>query len=357
MALVNKGLGAGIASQDVDQYFQLLQGLMSDTPVSIGNLLTASGSDLISSDLLPPTGVSVAPHGTAGTASHTYAVISRNALCDSATTGTASLTNSNSTLNTTNYNIISWTRQAGATSYVILRDGLVINTVADTGGSATGMTYSDQGGTGTTYTPLSAIPPGGRVRSGRGAGSGYLSLAGINPNPGPPTTGSWLQNDIVMDTLYSLYVCTAAGSPGTWRLLVGGVTFSGYAAAGGQGLTSGTAALVQVNTVNLDTASGFNTADYLYTCPVAGTYRVSGQFKVNGAAGVVAAQIWHSGALARFGSQSESSSAFGAANVDALIHCSLGDTLGLYAYVNAGGLAIYQDGVNIDNYLDIELVA
>lgn len=217
MALVSKGIGSGIDSQDVNAYFQILQGLMNDTPVSIGNLLSALGSDLVSNDLQPPTGVSVAPHGTTGAASHTYTVISRNASGDSATTATAVITNSNATLNTTNYNIISWARQAGATSYVILRDGLVINTVADAGGSPTGMTYNDQGGTGSTYTALSVIPPGGRVKSGRGLGAGFLSLAGTNNAAGPPTTGAWLLGDVVMDTQFQFWVCTVAGSPGTWQ--------------------------------------------------------------------------------------------------------------------------------------------
>src|ERR1039458_8373200 len=106
MALSVKSPGNIIASNDVDQFIQLLTGEMADTPVLIGNSLGAYGAGITAYDLLPPTGPSVGVHGTPGVTSHTYTIISHNSSGDSAETCTVSLTTSPGTLNGSNYNIL-----------------------------------------------------------------------------------------------------------------------------------------------------------------------------------------------------------------------------------------------------------
>jgi hypothetical protein len=55
---------------------------------------------------------------------------------------------------------------------------------------------------------------------------------------GAPTTGSFLVGDFVIDQTGKIWICTTAGSPGTWSFAGGGVnTFSG----GATGLTPSTA--------------------------------------------------------------------------------------------------------------------
>lgn len=39
---------------------------------------------------------------------------------------------------------------------------------------------------------------------------------GLRATPGPPTVGTWLLNDVVLDSAGVVYRCTVAGAPGTW---------------------------------------------------------------------------------------------------------------------------------------------
>ncbi|MCB0995616.1 MAG: hypothetical protein KDB21_11030 [Acidimicrobiales bacterium] len=61
---------------------------------------------------------------------------------------------------------------------------------------------------------------GGFSTNGRGVvGSGGLAALRLIPAAaeGPPTAGAHLVGDLVLDSTSVLYLCTAAGDPGTWR--------------------------------------------------------------------------------------------------------------------------------------------
>jgi hypothetical protein len=59
------------------------------------------------------------------------------------------------------------------------------------------------------------------------AGGNYNSLSAINfrgvrATTGAPASGTWVTNDIVLDSAGTLYLCTAGGTPGTWTSGGGG---------------------------------------------------------------------------------------------------------------------------------------
>ncbi|WP_047893245.1 hypothetical protein [Micromonospora sp. RV43] len=59
------------------------------------------------------------------------------------------------------------------------------------------------------------------------AGGGYNGLSpinfrGVRTVAGAPTTGTWITNDAVIDSAGALWVCTVAGTPGTWVTAAGG---------------------------------------------------------------------------------------------------------------------------------------
>ncbi|MFC4146621.1 hypothetical protein ACFO0M_10170 [Micromonospora mangrovi] len=59
------------------------------------------------------------------------------------------------------------------------------------------------------------------------AGGNYNGLTAITfrgqrASTGAPTSGTWAAGDVVLDSAGALYLCTAAGTPGTWATAAGG---------------------------------------------------------------------------------------------------------------------------------------
>lgn len=112
---------------------------------------------------------------------------------------------------------------------------------------------------GTTYTlPDATTSATGGVEIDVAPASGHpvaLTAAGLTPSTatGAPTTGTWVVGELHVDSSHALFVCTVAGTPGTWVQVSGGTTTT--IAASGQAALSGAVTLAAGTNVTL-TESG-----------------------------------------------------------------------------------------------------
>jgi len=91
--------------------------------------------------------------------------------------------------------------------------------VAPNGASAFGVWGDSAGGSGVYGSSASGTALYGRSNTGYSVyvgGAGRLGFASFLP-VGPPTTGTFALRDIVGDDQGDIWVCVAAGSPGSWR--------------------------------------------------------------------------------------------------------------------------------------------
>lgn len=65
-------------------------------------------------------------------------------------------------------------------------------------------------------------PTTGVAAVGAKNGAGNIRLCGFLATAGAPTTGAWAVGDVVLDAAGAWWLCTAAGSPGTWTGSSGG---------------------------------------------------------------------------------------------------------------------------------------
>jgi len=76
---------------------------------------------------------------------------------------------------------------------------------------------------------------------------------------GSPSSGAFAKGDAVVDQTGSLWICTAAGSPGTWvQVTAGNVAGTVSIANGGTGQTSAAAALQALGAIGLQATAGAN---------------------------------------------------------------------------------------------------
>lgn len=68
----------------------------------------------------------------------------------------------------------------------------------------------------TVGTVFTVDPATGVATQGGKAGFVPLRFCGIKPTGGAPTTGTWEFGDVIMTTTGSTWLCTVAGTPGTW---------------------------------------------------------------------------------------------------------------------------------------------
>lgn len=92
-----------------------------------------------------------------------------------------------------------------------------------TGTWAAGDTLQDANGA-WWYCSVSGTPGTWVSMAGGKNGLGGLSFAGFKNTTGAPTTSAWLVGDLVLDSAAVWWLCTAAGTPGTW---VSGSAFLG----------------------------------------------------------------------------------------------------------------------------------
>jgi hypothetical protein len=97
------------------------------------------------------------------------------------------------------------------------------------------------------------------------------------------------------------------------------------------------AAIVPLDTVTFDPGSHFNTTTHLYTCPIAGYYRVSATFFTYGPNGAVEILFAKNGATLDAGYQIQTASGTMAPQVNGVVQCNAGDTLAMWGTSSSAG--------------------
>lgn len=127
---------------------------------------TATGGLVWDIDIPVP---SLSTHGTTGTTHHSYVVTALLGSLEGAPSAEVTITTSNATLNTSNYNVVTWPAVTGASSYNVYgrtlgAETLIANTAA--------LTYNDQGAAPGVATPPVTSAVGGKWDDGTGMASG-----------------------------------------------------------------------------------------------------------------------------------------------------------------------------------------
>lgn len=153
---------------------------------------------------------------------------------------------------------------------------------------------------------------------------------------GAPTAGTFAAGTVYVDSKMAVFVCSVAGTPGTWLLVSAGPyhaeVFRNAAQSIANGFVFATVAYDSLDSGG-DPNSNFNTGTGVYTCPVAGVYRVSANVPFSvGAAGTAAATISKNGATdsRRLGT-GYSGVSNPSADGSGKIRCAAGDTLAVQA--------------------------
>lgn len=145
----------------------------STLPNQMKDIIRAAGGMFVefAGGLPQPAAPALSTTGTAGTTSYSYVVVAKNTGGDiSAASAVATIATGNATLNGTNYNVLTITAVAGATSYDIYRtaSGGTPSTTGKVGNTAT-TTFNDTGlaGDGTTAPTSPTGPNGANFYQGR----------------------------------------------------------------------------------------------------------------------------------------------------------------------------------------------
>lgn len=139
--------------------------------------------------LTTPTGLAVAAQGTTGSTNYSYRVTAINAVGETLAATSVTISNGNSTLDSTNFNRVTWDAVSGATGYVIYgREGTAYNGVGETKLAQVGtgiLTYDDTGADtpSTTITPPEGNSTGGQAGSMIIFAIGRLWVSGDSNNP------------------------------------------------------------------------------------------------------------------------------------------------------------------------------
>ncbi|MFF4403577.1 hypothetical protein [Streptomyces sp. NPDC001404] len=174
-----------------------------------------------------------------------------------------------------------------------------------------------------------------------------------------PTTGTFAQGDMVIDgTGACLWVCTAAGTPGTWkRVGSGGYVARRYQSATTQTINAGFTNL-NLDTQDYDPRSMWNSTSKAFAIPFSGAiWRVTG--RVSGSwtpANVrVASMIYVNGNEAVRGYDGMTAVGYGGGVVSDLLQLNSGDLVSLAVYASvAGSTEGASPGARV--YLEIALV-
>ena len=195
--------------------------------------------------------------------------------------------------------------------------------------------------TGTTMTASSTVQGTALVPTGLTGATSASRYVGATAS-GAPGSGTFAVGDFVIDQTGKAWVCTAAGTPGTW-VAVGSVrpTCRVHRAAA-YTLTTGVATTMPFDTSDVDNKSGFSAATGLYTVPEAGDYLVFTTYKVN----TTATTAYFNCAILKNGVDTGSDTtnggngaATGSAFAMDVVNCAANDTLGVtYGTNTAAGL-------------------
>lgn len=224
---------------------------------------------------------------------------------------------------------------------------------------------------GVTGPGLSSVTVSNRIRAqltGATATSGLVGMSVTNTatSGGPPGTGTYALGDLAVDPfLLCLWVCTTAGTPGTWSRIggqntAGGLTTSFLNNQNFSARTGRTAFDVVIFDTQADLFLPFqteSTATSSLTVQYAGTYLFFGSVSMSGSttgtdSGVM---ILRNGLVYQFGSQFLGYGSPGL-SVMAVMRCAQGDVvqLGLYtegSYAQTGqvGAITLLQGIHLGN--------
>jgi hypothetical protein len=136
-------MGSRIWRETTKSYPDSVENRWYDLPTDFINSLHVRTTIGIPEDL------AITQGGTPGTTHYSYAVTAVNSVGETLACTEVETTTGNATLNTTNYNTLTWTEVTGATSYNIYRTASA-GTPSTTGyiGNATTETYNDDGDAG-----------------------------------------------------------------------------------------------------------------------------------------------------------------------------------------------------------------
>jgi hypothetical protein len=175
---------------------------------------------------------------------------------------------------------------------------------------------------------------------------------------GAPSSGTFAVGDFVIDQTGTVWICTVLGTPGTWVSPSVQTVCQVYRNAGFGVSVIGNVAL---DTVLVDTASGWNNTTHKYTVPVAGFYQVSGACTTligpgnDGA--FTGAFIYQNAGNVKSGGVISAASGGGGnytSNVAGLLHCAVNDTIELQASASVSSTGITGASYT---YLDIVKVS
>ena len=314
------------------------------------NDLPLTGGQLLGSALATPTAPTVTVNGAAGATTYQYQVVATTYDGrDGLPSPTGQTVTGNAALGGANTNGLSWAGVAGAASYRLLRwNGAAWQKLVS---GLAGTTYIDNGSAAPTAYVVATSNPGGEVVAATVAANfnaggitvgRYLgSTAGVAPTGGPYNTGDW-----TFDSTYPgvRWLCTAGGSPGTWKATGTGWVFDYTKTGGNQALTAATLTVVTFNNMIDDPASLWTTSN-TFTVPVGGggTWAFDGEASVttNTAGASMTMDVFkNAGGTALRRTDQFANAAAGAAyglsctcQISGLV---AGDTLQWKAYVTAG---------------------
>jgi hypothetical protein len=131
--------------------------------------------------------------------------------------------------------------------------------------------------------------------SGATAASGYVG----GTTSGPPTSGTFAVGDFVVDQTGCFWICTAAGTPGTWkRAGIGGYDAHVSQTVTAQNLSSGFN-IILPDTVDWDPQSMWQAGSHTFKVPIKGTWRLTARGSVQYATSGVRTAVY----LTRNGSE------------------------------------------------------
>lgn len=184
---------------------------------------------------------------------------------------------------------------SGTRQYRILIDTEVMIV---TGGQGTGTLTVSRGADGSTaaghtggVSVIPVITPGAIANLGNmffvqmgvtgqtGAVTPTMYVGGTNG--GPPSTGTFVVGNWVVDIAGQIYICTVAGTPGTWLQAAAPVIrHVEVTMAGNQTIPSGVATLVAYDTVESNDGH-WSSVNHNYTVNLAGRYLVTASWMWN----------------------------------------------------------------------------
>lgn len=174
--------------------------------------------------------------------------------------------------------------------------------------------------------------------TGATVASGYVGGAA----GAAPTSGTFAQGDYVIDgTGACLWVCTAAGTPGTWkRVGTGGYVARRHQSATTQTINNGFTNPLNLDVQDYDPRSMWNGTSKGFVIPFSGaTWRISGRVSGSWTPSSVriATMIYVNGTEVSRGFDGQTINQFGGGCVSDLLQLNNGDLVTLACYSNTAG--------------------